>query len=420
MLDSALPTRVSSIWPFVKIFGVLDGEYPVLGEITAAETEPSLGDKVAFLSRGGVYPETAADVVTRETHMSWVFLVGEKAYKLKKPVKFPYLDFSTLQHREAACLAELRLNLRLAPAVYLGVSPLRRSPGGLSLGGDGKIVDWLVVMRRLDEEHMLHREIEMHFVDPAQLDRLASILVRFYARTQRVFTSPEATLCEWRRNLAYNRRVLLNPCFEFPARLVWRIDRAQRRFLAESPDLLVERIRARRVVDGHGDLRPEHIWLGASPQIIDCLEFNATLRAVDPFDELAYLSLECERLGTRWVGERIARRVARGLRDGAPEELFCFYRCYRATLRARLAIAHLLEPNPRTPEKWPALARAYLRIAEQDAMRIERSLRKRASRRASRLPATAGSHPQRGPRLAAHRSFGARGSFPNEMREPYR
>lgn len=388
----------------------------MLREVGATETEPALSDKVAFLSRGGVYPEPAASVVTHETHMSWVFLAGEKAYKLKKPVRFPYLDFSTLQRREAVCRAEVRLNLRLAPTVYFGVTPLRLSPSGLSLRGEGQIVDWLVVMRRLDEPHMLDHAIAAHRIDPAQLDRLISILVQFYARTQRVFTSPEAALGEWRRNVAYNRRVLLNPGFEFPAGLVWRIDRAQRRFLAESPDLLVERIRARRVVDGHGDLRPEHIWLGASPQIIDCLEFNATLRAVDPFDELAYLSLECERLGARWVGERIARRVACRLRDGAPEELFRFYRCYRATLRARLAIAHLLEPNPRTPEKWPALARAYLRIAEQDAMRIERSLRKPASRRASRPPATAGSYPQRGPRLAAHRFFGARGSFPNEMR----
>jgi uncharacterized protein len=370
-------------------FDIRDRENSVHRGI-AAETEPALGEKVAFLRRGEVYPEPVANVVTVETHMSWVFLAGEKAYKLKKPVKFPYLDFSTLARREAACRAELRLNLRLAPDVYLGVAPLRQSRHGLSLGGDGRIVDWLVVMRQLDEEHMLLRQIETRTVDPAQLDRLAGILLQFYRRTKRVFVAPEVCLSEWRRSLAYNRHVLLSPKFDFPSGLVWRIDRIQRRFLADRSQLLLDRVRAGHVVDGHGDLRPEHIWLGPSPQIIDCLEFNASLRAVDPADELAFLSLECERLGARWVGDRIAKRVRRGLQDGISEDFFHFYRCHRATLRARLAIAHLLEPNPRTPEKWPMVARAYLHIAEQDALWIEQGLRKPANRRAGRPPAFAG------------------------------
>ena len=121
-------------------------------------------------------------------------------------------------------------------------------------------------------------------------------------------------------------------------------------------------------------------------RIIDCLEFNPRLRAVDPFDEIAFLSLECDRLGAGWAGKYIARRVMRGLRDGLSEELFLFYRCHRAMLRARLAIAHLLEPNPRTPDKWPRLARAYLRIAAADAIRLERSLKRRANRPAQSPP----------------------------------
>jgi aminoglycoside phosphotransferase family enzyme len=155
---------------------------------------------------------------------------------------------------------------------------------------------------------------------------------------------------------------------------------AQRRFLSLRNDEIDARIRTRRIVDGHGDLRPEHIWLGDPVRIIDCLEFNPRLRAVDPFDEIAFLSLECERLGTKAVGSYVKRRVSRGLRDGLSEELFLFYRCHRATLRARLAIAHLLEPNPRTPDKWPRLARTYLRLATADAVRLERLLRKRKGR----------------------------------------
>jgi aminoglycoside phosphotransferase family enzyme len=256
---------------------------------TIAAIDPTLGDKVAFLRRGEVYPEPVAKIVTIETHMSWVFLAGEKAYKLKKPVKFPYLDFSSLERRQAACHAELRLNLRLAPDVYLGIVPLRLSRDGLSLEGGGPIVDWLVVMARLDQEHMLLQQIKMHSVDPAQLDRLAGILLQFYRRAKRVFTAPEVYLGGWRHSLADNRHVLLSPKFDFPSGLVRRVDRIQRRFLAEHSHLLLDRVRAGHVIDAHGDLRPEHIWLGPSPQIIDCLEFNAKLRAVDPVDELAYL-----------------------------------------------------------------------------------------------------------------------------------
>jgi hypothetical protein len=94
-------------------------------------------------------------------------------------------------------------------------------------------------------------------------------------------------------------------------------------------------------------------------------------RAVDPFDEIAYLDLECERLGAAWAGRYVKTRVGRGLNEHVPAALFHFYRSYRAMLRARLAIAHLSEPAPRTPEKWPRRARAYLNIAIRDATRLE-------------------------------------------------
>jgi aminoglycoside phosphotransferase family enzyme len=177
--------------------------------------------------------------------------------------------------------------------------------------------------------------------------------------------------------------MLLDPRLGLPSGLVRRVAGVQREFLSRQGEVLAARVRDRRIVDGHGDLRPEHIWLDDPIEIIDCLEFNARLRAVDPFDEIAFLSLECERLGAGWAGEYIKRRVMRGLRDGASEPLFLFYRCHRATLRARLAIAHLVEPNPRTPEKWPRLARTYLAIAATAAVRLERTFRTRRDRPAA-------------------------------------
>jgi aminoglycoside phosphotransferase family enzyme len=338
--------------------------------------EPALAAKVEFLSRPGAYGAVARDVVRRETHMSWVFLAGDRVYKLKKPVRFPYLDFSTLERREAACRAELRLNGRLAPDIYLGVVPLTQSDGVLSIGGPGKPVDWLVMMKRLDERFMLDHMIEAGGVSVVQLDRLVATLARFYRSATPAFLPPAVHLSDWAQSLAYNRAVLLDRRFRIPAGLVRRIDLAQRRFLRRHGHLIATRMRHRRVVDGHGDLRPEHIWLNDVVKIIDCLEFNARLRIVDPLDEVAFLSLECERLGAAWAGSYLERRMKRVLRDGPAEELFTFYRCHRATLRARLAIAHLYEEHPRTPEKWPQLAATYLKLAENSTRKLEAFLRK--------------------------------------------
>jgi len=326
--------------------------------------------------------------------MSWVFLAGERVYKLKKPVRFPYLDFSTLGRREAACRAELKLNRRLAGDVYLDVVPLCATHVGLSIGGNGAIVDWLVVMRRLDETLMLDRALVAGRIGCLQLDRLAAKLVAFYRRARRFLVLPLEHLAQWQRALSYNRRVLLDSRLGMPAGLVRKLDSVQRRFLACHGNLLVRRVREGGIVDGHGDLRPEHIWLGDRIRVIDCLEFNARLRAADPFDEVAYLSLECERLGARWAGEHIRRRIARALHDSPSDDLFVFYRCHRATLRARLAIAHLLEADPRTPDKWAASARAYLALAAADATKLERSLRTRQDRSAP-APHAGGRQPRR-------------------------
>ena len=342
--------------------------------VTVGEVAPTLSAKVAFLRQPDSYRPRPTEVIVRETHMSWVFLVDDDVYKLKKPVRFPYLDFSTLSRREQACRAEVKLNRRLAPDIYRGVVPLTDTTG-LALGGDGEPVDWLVHMKRLDERFMLDQLIADGCLRAADIDRLADVLADFYRRAEPVTLPPSVHLAELARTLAYNRRVLLDARFALPAGRVRRTDAVLERFITQHGGLIVARFRHRRIVDGHGDLRPEHIWLGDTVRIIDCLEFNARLRHVDPFDEVAYLSLECERLGAASAGARLRRRMTEALRDGPTEALFTFYHCYRAMLRARLAIAHLYEPAPRMPEKWPRLARAYLALAAESARKLESWLR---------------------------------------------
>ncbi|MBY0320835.1 MAG: hypothetical protein K2X72_19070 [Reyranella sp.] len=306
--------------------------------------------------------------------MSWVFLAGDKVLKLKKPVRFPYLDFSTVEKRRAGCLAELSLNRRLAPDVYDEVVPITRSPAGLTIGGCGEVVDWLVVMRRLDESDSLEHALRSRTLEVRELEPLIATFGRFYRRAARVAVPPALLVSRWYRNQAENRHILLRPGCPLPVPVVRFVDRMQTEFLARRGDLLAARARHGQIVDGHGDLRPEHIWLGPPVRIIDCLEFNRQLRAVDPLDELAYLCLECDRLGGKRQAAYIKARSMQVLRDDVSDELFTFYRCYRATLRARLAVAHLLEPAPRTPAKWPRQGMEYLDLARSDARRLQRYL----------------------------------------------
>lgn len=337
------------------------------------DTEPSLEEKVALLSSPSAYPWRPASIHCRETHMSWIFLTGPYVAKLKKPIRLPYLDFSTLARREAACRAELAVNRRLAPSVYIDVVPLTASPQ-LAINGDGPVVDWLVIMRQLDERLTLDNRLRGGTVRCVEIDRLATLLARFYRHAKRSNVSVQAYRRMWLQRLAANQRVLQLPGFDLPRSVVRRIDAAQRRFLREGEVLLRERVRHCRIVDGHGDLRPEHIWLNHPIKIIDALEFDRRLRQVDPFDEVAYLDIESHRLGITWVGERLRQQLGFALNDVVSEVLFEFYRCYRATLRARLSIAHLLNPTPRTPEKWAPQARAYLTIADCAARELERRL----------------------------------------------
>jgi len=321
-----------------------------------------LRDKAALLARPATYGPGVAAVETVETHMSLVFLAGLTVYKLKKPVVYPFLDFSTLAARERNCRDELRLNRRLAPDVYLGLSKItREADGTLALDGRGEVVDWLVRMRRLPAGRTLDQLIARKTVTAEQVDAIADVLAGFYAGAERGRTSADEYVQQLRSEHAVSRKVIGSFENGFAGAL---LDDVQR-FLDEDHALLRARVAAGRVVDGHGDLRPEHVWLATPPLIIDCLEFNERLRQVDPFDEITYLGLECARLGAEWIGPRLLQTLSAALGDAIDARLVRFYARYRACVRARLALAHLAEPSPREPERWQPLARAYLRLGAE-------------------------------------------------------
>ena len=327
----------------------------------------SIDEKVSFLKGPEAYGDRPIAVQAKETHMSWVFVAGDRVFKLKKPALSPFLDFRTLAAREHNCREEMRLNRRLAPDVYLGVVPLAvDDEGQLSIGGRGEIVDWLVVMRRLPEELLLDQAILHHTIErdrSGRLDAVADLLIVFYRSYPQPEITPSAYVEQFAREHAINEAVLCDPRFELDGAEVSDVVACVWRNIKDGA-LLKDRVSQGRIVEGHGDLRPEHVCLSDPPVIIDCLEFSHSLRLVDPFDELTFLTLECELLGGGWAGRHILERCAGALGDTPALELLEFYWSYRACLRARIALAHLLDPHPRTPEKWIPLARRYLQLAK--------------------------------------------------------
>ena len=200
--------------------------------------------------------------------------------------------------------------------------------------------------------------------------RVAAKLADFYKTCQPVPIAP----CDYRERLqadvGANLRELVLPDYRLPAATAQRAAAAQLELLGCAPELFAERVGAGRIVEAHGDLRAEHVCLGAAPVIIDCLEFNRDFRTLDPADELAFLALDCERLGAPWIRDLLFDVYRRTTGDRPPEQLVHFYTSHRACLRAKIAIWHLREPEVQQPENWRELARTYLGLADGYARQL--------------------------------------------------
>ncbi|HSN22441.1 MAG TPA: hypothetical protein VLS49_17280 [Usitatibacter sp.] len=325
---------------------------------------PTLADKVAFLGLPGSYADGTREVRTIETHLSWVFLTDTHAYKLKKPVRHDECDLTTVAARAAHCRMEIVLNRRLSDDVYLGAVPIGLDRSGhMHLDRGGVVVDWLIRMRRLPAERMLDRLIAARRLREGELVPLVMRLVRFY----RSCRSEPMTGAQFRARLAgriaSTTRDLAAPEAELPLALVEAVGERQLAFIERRPELIDRRVALGRVLEGHGDLRPEHVCLEPTPQVIDCLEFSRELRTVDVAEELGFLALECERLGAPRLKREIFEAYTDLSGDRPDAALVDFYQSQHACVRATLAVAHLRERGRDDHERWLRRAADYLQLA---------------------------------------------------------
>ena len=312
------------------------------------------------------YPERPGTVEFVQTHISYVFLAGASVYKVKKPVNFGFLDFSTLELRRHWCLEEVRLNRRLSPDVYLGVVPVTEQGGLAALAGAGRVIDWAVHMRRLPQERMLERLIATDAVPDATALELGEAVGRFHlaaGRGERITAlGGRVTAVEnWRENFAQAHPFRGNT-------LAMEDDDAIQTyvagFLQREESLLAARDAEGYIRDLHGDLRSAQIWALEQPpeppehltsaerallgdlggiRILDCIEFNERLRFCDTASDAAFLAMDFAFRYRQDLADQFLGRYLEVTGDTRLPLLLDFYRCYRAYVRGKVESLALTE-----------------------------------------------------------------------------
>lgn len=293
------------------------------------------GDK-----RDGTATQAEPCVVVRETHSAVVLLVGERAYKFKKQVRFDFLNFSTREQRTAACEREVKLNRRLAPDVYQGVGEVR-SPIGASM-------ESFVLMRRMPEERRLETLVRSGEDVDEHLWSVARAMADFHSRCNRgpgvaAGGTQEAVAARWRHNLeearAFRGSMLDADRFDAVATLA-------ERYVSGRRALFEDRIARGAVLDGHGDLLADDIFcLPDGPRILDCLDFDDGLRHLDQIDDIACLAMDLERLGSARGPELLLDHYRELVGDHAPPSLVDHYLAYRAFMRAKVVCLQTMRPE---------------------------------------------------------------------------
>ena len=305
------------------------------------------------------WPHPVGEIELVETHASWVFLTGEFAYKVKKPVDFGFLDFSSLEKRRHCCNEELRLNRRLAPDLYLEVVPIAGSPQVPEVGGEGRPFEYAVKMRQFDMDCGFDRMAQRGELGAAQVDATAEILARFHANAEVAtedagFGSPDKVARPVLQNF---EQIAPRIREQAPARVedFEALERWSRAASERHAPVFARRLAGGFVRECHGDLHLRNIvWWEGQVMPFDCIEFNPALRWIDVMSELAFLLMDLDDHDLQGLSRRLLNAYLEYSGDFGGLRLLRFYQVYRAMVRAKvesLRLAQLEEPGPQMFEE---------------------------------------------------------------------
>ncbi|MBE0480401.1 MAG: hypothetical protein IBX68_05420 [Dehalococcoidia bacterium] len=315
----------------------------------------------------GAYPHKPGKVDLIQTQISAVFLAGQYVYKIKKPVDFGFLDFTTLEKRRYYCQQELILNRRLCPDTYLDVVPVTRVGNEYKVEGSGPAVEYAVKMLPLPHERMMDRLLEKGEITPAMVTRLAGKLVDFHERSG---LSPDKAGIGGLDTVMQNTEENFDQVEGYINRTITRDQYDTTRiyaysFLKKDSELFARRIREGRIKDCHGDLHLSHICFENDICIYDCIEFNDRFRYIDVASEVAFLAMDLDYHGRSDLAQRFVKDYVNASGDSEMLSLLNFYKCYRAYVRGKVEGFKLEDANIPQAEKskTTAIARKYFGLA---------------------------------------------------------
>lgn len=319
---------------------------------------------VAFLSHPASYGDAGATVERVTTHCSIVFLVGERAFKLKRAVRFSYLDYSTVALREKYCRAELALNRRTAPAIYLGVRSVTRDPDGtLAFDGSGSTVDWVLEMRRFDETGLFDRMAEAERLRPELMRNLADHIAEFHRAAEVIADRGGRAGLETALSINDDNLRLGVPPLD--GSLIDDLRALSQARLGAVGDLLEARRKQGSVRRCHGDLHLRNICLvSGQPTLFDAIEFNDDFACIDVLYDLAFLLMDLTHRGLAAFASIVFNRYLDRTGDHHGLAAMPLFLATRAAVRAHVMAATAgSDPNARTASEAAAQAESYLALA---------------------------------------------------------
>ena len=336
--------------------------------------QPTIQGRVAEMMNPSFYGKGVKTVSMIQTHTSWVFLTGTHAYKVKKPVNFGFLDYTTLSARRFFCAEEFRLNQILSPDIYIEVLPITETRGRLKLGGSGRVIDYCLAMKELPQEWIMTEQLKHDRVTYEHIDQIARSIADFHARAERgrevaQYGSSEIIRLNWDENFAQT--------MEFRGKTITHREfdetkAAVERFMAASRGLFQRRRAGGSVRRCHGDLHSKNIFVDDGIHIFDSIEFNPRFSCSDVASEIAFMVMDLDYSGRKDLANFFVERYVVHTGDTGLLRLLNFYKCYRAYVRGKVTSFVLNDPGVGAADKAKArrTARQYFELSHRYAMSL--------------------------------------------------
>jgi aminoglycoside phosphotransferase family enzyme len=339
-------------------------------------SEKSLLDQnqiVEALLRPDSYEEETGKIEFIQTHISFIFLTKDFAYKVKKAVDFGFLDFTTLEKRRIFCEKELLINRRLCRDMYLDVVPITKS-SIIRIKGNGEIIDYAVKMKRISEEKIMSRLIEKGRVDKKIINRIARIIAEFHSKAENnkridKFGSLSIIKINWNENfkqtLAFINKTISLKSYQI-------IHDKVIKFMKKNYVILKKRVIDKKIRDCHGDIHSGNIFIDDDIYIFDAIEFNERFRYSDCASDIAFLAMDLDFKNRKDLSIFLIKKYIKYSHDGELEKILIFYKCYRAYVRGKVISFKLNDSNMDNKGKEEAKkeASAYFNLATHYAKKL--------------------------------------------------